>query len=79
MVDANAHAEYCDGEHKLGEYLCSDERIKKLENEIELEQMQYDIACEHPTETAQYYSALNKQGMRLKETKQKLSVLKSKN
>lgn len=50
--------------------------IKQLEEDIEIEQMQYDTACEYPTETAQFYSALNKQGIKLSEMKEKLRELK---
>ena len=48
------------------------EQIVKLKKQIEYEQQQYDIACEYPTETKQFYSALAKQEDILAKLKQQL-------
>lgn len=52
------------------------DEIKKLEQEIEYEQMQYDIACEYPTQTEQFYKGLEKTRQRIVGLKNKLSELK---
>ena len=51
-------------------------RVKELEQDIEQEQMQYDIACEHPTQTDQFYRALEEQRIRLSKKKELLKKMK---
>lgn len=52
-------------------------KIQELERTIEYEQMQYDIACEHPTDTAQFLNAQEKQRLKLVDLKAKLLNLKN--
>ena len=54
-----------------------EERIKKLEEEIEYEQMQYDNACEYPTETSQFYAANERCRVRIEKMKEDLHNLKN--
>lgn len=51
--------------------------IEELEEQIKMEEMQYEIACEHPTETDQYYRALRKHADKIRGMKQKLIDLKN--
>lgn len=59
-------------------YADCESRITDLEKEIEYEQVQYDIACEHPTETAQFYKGLENTRVKIVGLKQKLEDLKNK-
>ena len=52
------------------------EEIKKLEQEILYEQNQYDIACEYPSQTDQFYIGLEKTRIKIKDMKEKLLKLK---
>ncbi len=52
--------------------------ILDLEGEIAYDQQQYDLAVEHPTDTAQFRNALAKSAKKLEEKKAKLETLKNK-
>ncbi len=52
--------------------------IADLERQIEMEETSYNIGCEHPTETEQFYRAQAKSRAKIDVMKQKLSELKSK-
>lgn len=56
----------------------TEEKIKDLKARIAEEEMQLQIAEENPTETTQFYSALNKQRARLQDIKNELSALEPK-
>lgn len=51
--------------------------IAELEKEIEYEENQYKIACEYPTENAQFYRGLENSRKRIESLKQKLIELKN--
>jgi hypothetical protein len=49
-----------------------EEYIKELKQRIEHEQRMYEIACEYPTDTDQYYDALEKHRVKIEQMKEKL-------
>ena len=51
--------------------------IEKLQFEIEMEESYYETACDYPTDTLQFYKALDKQRIRIMEMRQKLALLTS--
>ncbi len=51
------------------------EKIKQLKEDIKIEEMQYEISCEHPTDTAMYRRALQKQGEKIGNMKRELEKL----
>jgi len=55
-----------------------EKEIEQLKNEIEREEEQYKIGCEYPTETPQFYSALERQRIRINDLKNKLIKLEEK-
>lgn len=51
------------------------EKIKRLKQDIEYEQQQYDIACQYPTQTNQFYRGLEKTRQRISDMKEELKKL----
>jgi len=51
-------------------------KIIKLEEILKFEKMQYEICLENPTETPQFYNALEKSRIRIQEITDKLNNLK---
>jgi len=53
------------------------EKIKKLEDTLAMEQEQYRVALEYPTNTPQYYRALSAHGERIAKMQKELETLKA--
>ena len=51
-------------------------QIEDLERDIQQDEIQYDIACKHPTYTEQFQNALRKHREGIYQKKQKLIRLK---
>lgn len=49
--------------------------IEHLRRQIEYEKAMYQTACEHPTETPQFYAALDKTRVRIQEMEAELREL----
>ena len=52
------------------------DKIKEIEMDLEIEQMQYDICCENPTYTSQFRIAQEKHGLKIERMKNELYQLK---
>jgi hypothetical protein len=80
LYNWNKDCEIC-GEHFSENERCicpchkKPKEIVDLEKEIEYEQNQYDIACEYPTETDQFYKGLERTRQRIEDLKVKLQKL----